>query len=120
MRNNEAGFTFIEVMAAMFIFLIGMMAVLTLQVTAIKGSAKASDIKEAVQCSASCAEKILTRNYSDVQNIDKSVGKFQLVTEVETHSSDLYKEILITVQWQDKSRTHTHKMKQIKFNENKI
>lgn len=63
-RRAERGFTLIELMVAMVVFLIGMAGVFALQSYGIKGTAIASDTALATNLAASTIEELTLRDYA--------------------------------------------------------
>jgi len=63
--SNEAGFTLIEVIVALAILTIGVLAVNAMQTTAVKGNMTASDITIASTWAADKVEQIFGMDYED-------------------------------------------------------
>ena len=71
--NNEKGFSLIEILIAITIFAIGMLAVGKMQITAIKGNYFANDLTEATTLAQDRMEKLIGLPYSDPLNFDNDV-----------------------------------------------
>ena len=60
----QSGFTLLEIIIALFVLSIGILAVATLQLTSLKGNSKAGRITEASNAAADQIEKIMSLPYS--------------------------------------------------------
>ncbi len=67
---QESGFTLIEVLIAITIFSIGILAAITMQTTAISGNAKSRYILDAVNLAAGRVEILLDTDYSKILDWD--------------------------------------------------
>jgi len=63
--NNEKGFSLIEILIAITIFAIGMLAVGKMQITAIKGNSFANDLTKATTLAQDRMEKLIGLSYTD-------------------------------------------------------
>lgn len=63
-RKGEAGFTLIEVLVALTVFSIGILAVMTMQTTSIGGNSKAQYIAEASSWGADRMETLMNLSYT--------------------------------------------------------
>jgi prepilin-type N-terminal cleavage/methylation domain-containing protein len=63
-NKNENGFTMIEILAAMLVFAIGILAVGQMQVTAIKGNSFASGLTEATTLAQDKMEELIMLGYT--------------------------------------------------------
>ncbi len=61
--NNSKGFTLIEIMIAMVIFSIGLLAVATMQISSIDGNSTAYHLSEAVALAQDKTEELMAMNY---------------------------------------------------------
>ena len=70
--HNEKGFTLLEVIVAISILTIGLLAVASMQVSAIRGNASAYGITEATSWASDQVEKlmVLPYNHADLQDTD--------------------------------------------------
>ena len=64
-RENESGFTLLEVMIALFLLAFGMLGVATMQVSAIQGNSRGRQISEATDVASALMETLLSRAYDD-------------------------------------------------------
>ena len=67
---NEKGFTLIEVLIAITVFAIGLLAVAAMQISSVKGNSSALDLTEAVNVAQDRLEDLLARNYVDDPVLD--------------------------------------------------
>ena len=65
-KNQQSGFTLLEVLIALFIFSIGILGVNAMQLTSIQGNGKANRISEASNIAADRIEQILSVVYMPV------------------------------------------------------
>ena len=74
MQNNKTtfqqGFTLIEVMIAIVLLVIGIIALYTMQVTAVDGNMRANLISEAGNLNAEQIELLIGLKYADIEDID--------------------------------------------------
>jgi type IV pilus assembly protein PilV len=63
-RGNEDGFTLLEVIIAISILMVGLLAVATMQVSAIKGNAHANRIADATTYAQDQLENLMARPYT--------------------------------------------------------
>ena len=63
-RNNESGFTLLEVVMAVSIFAVGMLAVAVMQTTAIQSNSFASNLTERVTWAQDKLEDLITMPYT--------------------------------------------------------
>ena len=61
----EQGFTLIEILIAITVFAIGILAVGKMQITAIQGNSRANHLTEAVTLAQSKIEELISLNYND-------------------------------------------------------
>ncbi|MCD6198997.1 MAG: prepilin-type N-terminal cleavage/methylation domain-containing protein [Deltaproteobacteria bacterium] len=64
-RDDQRGFSLIEILIAITVFAIGILAVGNMQITAIKGNSFANDLTEAVTLAQSKMEELISLNYND-------------------------------------------------------
>jgi type IV pilus assembly protein PilV len=69
-RDGQKGFTLIEILIAITIFAIGILAVGSMQVAAIKGNSIANDLTEATTLAQDRMEKLIGISYSDDDLLD--------------------------------------------------
>ena len=94
--SNNGGFTLIEILLALAIFSIGIMAIAGLQITATKGDARARFATEAAALAQNQAEQLLSMSY-DPANIsedfiatDAGDGRFDNFPTDRAYSVDRY------------------------------
>lgn len=102
--NKEKGFTLLEVLIAISIFSIGILAVGTMQISAINGNASARMHTEAATWAADRVERLMALPYNhpdlDAANNPHSVppeGVYGIEWNVTDHVVNNFKEISITV-----------------------
>lgn len=64
-KDNQQGFTLIEIMIAITVFAIGILAVASMQISAIKGNSFASGMTEACTVAQDKTEEIMSLDYND-------------------------------------------------------
>ena len=64
-KNNQSGFTLLEVLIALFIFAVGILGVNALQLTSVRGNGKSNRITTASDIAADQIETFLSLNYDD-------------------------------------------------------
>jgi type IV pilus assembly protein PilV len=64
-KNNESGFSLVELLIAMTILAIGILAVATMQITSLKNNAVSFSRTEATTVAQSTIEDLLARDYED-------------------------------------------------------
>jgi type IV pilus assembly protein PilV len=69
-RDSQRGFTLIEILIAITIFAIGILAVGSMQVAAIKGNSIANDLTEATTLAQDRMEKLIGLPYTDADLLD--------------------------------------------------
>jgi type IV pilus modification protein PilV len=69
-KSNESGFSLIEVLIAITVFTIGILAVGKMQITAIKGNSFANDLTEATTLAQDRMEELIGLPYTDPLNDD--------------------------------------------------
>jgi prepilin-type N-terminal cleavage/methylation domain-containing protein len=74
--NNEKGFTLIEIMVALFVFTVGILALNKLQLVAIRGNANANGLTGASSWAAAQVENLLALEYDDalLQDVEGGDG----------------------------------------------
>ena len=67
MNNNESGFTLIEIMIALVVFSIGMLAMGTLQISSINGNSGANRLTDVGTIASSQVERLNQVDFTDVK-----------------------------------------------------
>jgi type IV pilus assembly protein PilV len=101
------GFTLIEVMVALVIFSVGILAILGGQVSSIRGNMNAQSMSEGANIGSNIVEELISKPYAsaDLRNgshgpVYHDNGKYQVDWSVSTNS-DFTKSINITIEWSD-------------------
>ena len=68
--NGEGGFTLLEVIIAISVLTIGLLAVASMQLAAIRGNDNAAHISEGTTLAQDRLEKLLAMSYTDAQILD--------------------------------------------------
>ena len=68
---DEKGFTLIEILIAITVFAIGILAVAKMQITAVKGNSFANNLSKATTLAQNRMEKLIGLPYSDSLNNDR-------------------------------------------------
>ncbi|MFC1863123.1 prepilin-type N-terminal cleavage/methylation domain-containing protein [Thermodesulfobacteriota bacterium] len=113
--KREDGFTIIEVIFAMTILVVGLLAVATMQVTAIRGNSTSMDVSSAIDLVQDRVDKLLSVN---IGHADLSPGnhpdpvpddKFEITWSVQNNTPIFnVKTINVTVEWNDRGLTKQH------------
>ncbi len=69
-KSNERGFSLIEILIAITVFAIGILAVGNMQITAIKGNSFANDLTKATTLAQDKMEKLIGLSYDDTDSLD--------------------------------------------------
>ncbi len=107
---SEKGFALIEVMVALVIFAVGIMAVLGMQITSISGGHKARNMTEAANIGANAMENLLSLDYASLADGTNTVdGKYTVawdITADPTGAPANTTSIRLTVQWAEGATNH--------------
>jgi len=122
--RNDRGFSLVEVLVAMTILAIGLLALAGLQVTAIRGNLHGGTISQATALAEEQVELIRDMDYADVLAIDPSpespINNIYIrstsVDDLPTPISDL-KRVTVTVSWTLGNQTHQVQLRTIVSNE---
>ena len=108
-EQNQKGFTLIEVLMAMAIFSIGILAVGSMQIAAMNGGASARRSTDAATIAQDQIEKIIAGNYDDLAAPADAVvnGRYSLnwavaEEDLNTDGNNDAKNVTVTVTWPDK------------------
>ena len=102
--NNQKGFTFIELLIAMAVFTIGVLAMYLLHFYSISGNATAHKLSQATNSASDQIEQLLALSYADTVsgNTTSADGKYDIVWVVTPNDPiDNVKTIDITVSTTD-------------------
>ncbi|MDY0132897.1 MAG: prepilin-type N-terminal cleavage/methylation domain-containing protein [Desulforegulaceae bacterium] len=109
---KEKGFTLIEVMVALIIFSIGIIAVITLQISAVKANSNSYYYDLAINSMNNRIEKIIAQNYENLVSQPKEIPdfsnpQFMASWKVTGDSPEPgIKQIDIVVKWTKDSKKH--------------
>jgi type IV pilus assembly protein PilV len=107
MMKEQNGFTLLEVIIALFIFSVGLLAVASMQMTAIKGNYFSGTLTEASNWAADQMETLMSLPYDDLAAGDHTPDPphytitWDVVDDATTNNT---KTITITVYWTDNSQ----------------
>jgi len=113
MMKEQNGFTLLEVIIALFIFSVGLLAVASMQMTAIKGNYFSGTLTEASNWAADQMETLMSLPYADV---DLAAGDHTSPQEdiytitwnvADDDTTNNTKTITITVAWTDRGSQRT-------------
>lgn len=105
---NNKGFSLIEMLIAVTILAVGLLAVAGLQITAIQGNSQGNSVSQATALAEDRIESIRNMDYAAISfvpnpNIETNVAGTlytrETLVEVDTPMSDL-KKITVTVKWE--------------------
>lgn len=112
--NSDRGFTLLEVMIALFIFTIGILATTSMQISSLHGNKIANDTTEASAIAASWVENLKSLDYdqdAELQDGDFgpfTVGQYNLTYNIERGSIiDNTMSIRVTVNWTERGTPKT-------------
>lgn len=107
--------TLIEVLAATMVLSFGLLALASLQITAMRADAYARDLSKATAIARTCMEEFLAAPYSTLQALNGSPVINRLGFSVtsaaeplEGHTAGL--RLTVNVTWRHKNRTHSIKL----------
>ena len=69
-KSNQKGFSLIEILIAITVFAIGILAVGKMQIAAIKGNSFANDITKATTLAQDRMEELISLSYDDTDSLD--------------------------------------------------
>lgn len=109
---NNKGFSLIELLVAVTILAIGLLALAGLQITAIQGNSFANTVSQATALAEDRIEEIRNMDYADIvfasnpfieANVDGTIYTRETSVETDTPRPDL-KQVEVTVRWQTNRR----------------
>jgi len=112
--STDDGFTLIEVMVALVILTFGILAVLGMQTTAIRGGYQSQNLTEAACIGANKIEEIVSQEYAYIadqagNNSDTSNSKYTVTWDVNVDPDDAPDNttfIHLVVTWTEGGRSH--------------
>ena len=114
LNSQQRGFTLVEVLIALTIFTIGILAVATMQTSSIRYNSSARLSSEAVFQAERKVEELLAGSYAALNGGDQTNGPHTLnwtVTNQGTHST-----IVVTVTWKEPGGNKSYTLTSIKGN----
>lgn len=114
LKSQQRGFTLVEVLIALTIFTIGILAVATMQTSSIRYNSSARLSSEAVFQAERKVEELLAGSYAALNGGDQTNGPHTLnwtVTNQGTHST-----IVVTVTWKEPGGNKSYTLTSIKGN----
>ena len=115
--NNESGFTLIEVLVAMAVFAIGILAITGMQVTSIQGNHSARLRTEAVSYASKHMDTLISEGYSAVTDGSTTEGSIDLEWKIFSDSPvSGAKNIVLEATWDDKWGPKSVTLRYIMYN----
>jgi type IV pilus modification protein PilV len=107
----HSGFTLLEVLAAMVIFALGILALTRLQIASIQSNSFARQISEATNLAQSKMENLFSQDFNTLSCEDENSGIYSITCDPEIIAGpgDQTKEIHVKVTWKD-SRNLSHQV----------
>ena len=99
-KPRQSGFTILEVMIAISILAIGLLAVFSGQNMAIRGNDRASHLTEGMTLAQDKMEELLALPYDSVTTGSGTQGNYSIAWTVTEYSADNYKLIAVEVNGQ--------------------
>jgi prepilin-type N-terminal cleavage/methylation domain-containing protein len=112
-RENEDGFTLIEVLLALSIFSIGILGLASMQYATINGNVFARDVTEAIMLATDEIEKAKGADYDTLASFKKQYGNFTVAMRVVpvdsnhdgvVNTDDSFKNVIVAVRDSDNNR----------------
>jgi type IV pilus assembly protein PilV len=118
--NEQSGFTLLEVLIALLIFTAGLLAVASMQVTAIRGNNHSAALTEASYWGSGQMESLLSLPYTDADlsagdhpDPPLAEGIYNITWHVEDKTTET-KEIDVRVAWTDRGDTRIYELTAVK------
>lgn len=86
LRNND-GFSLVEIMIALVIFSLGILAVGAMQITSVYGNTKSRMVSDAANAATDFMENLLARDYQHPLLIDDDDGKDETDSDANTYDA---------------------------------
>ena len=100
--KRESGFTLLEVIIAISILTVGMLAVASMQTAAIRGNSFANQATESITWAQDKMEDLMALTYSAVANGGPETTPDNYMVNWEVDTVGNVKRITVTVTWQEK------------------
>ncbi len=115
--TGEKGFTLIEILTAILIIIVGLLAVGSLQLTAISGNSSANKESGAMAKAGEKLEKLIAKSDLVSNSTPETVqdGIYKITTLISDGDNAELVDIIVTVAWADGSRTRTRELKYTKI-----
>lgn len=112
MKNKQAGFTLIELMIAMVVFAIGILAYLTLFTKATTARSYSAEMEAGAAAVQEVIDEVMAQSYTNIaggsQSVQKSGVTYGCATAVNEPDSNRFKVITTIVTWADvRNRSHS-------------
>ena len=114
---GNRGFTLLEVLIAISILTVGLLAVGTMQISGIQGNSLGGKLTEGTAMAEDQLEKLIAAPYADVKNSTspKQNGNYSIVWNVaEGNPLPKTKRVTVTVSWNDKGITRQTVLRRVK------
>lgn len=102
-RNNEKGFSIVEVLLGVAIFMIGMLGIAALQISSIKGNSFSANLTESTYLLSNKVEDLMGRGYDHADltdtNADGDGGLDEKDPAAADHSENAGRNNAFTVYW---------------------
>jgi type IV pilus modification protein PilV len=99
LKTNNKGFTLVELMVALVVFAVGILAVGQLQVTSIRYNSHAQRMSEATMLAQSQMEELMSIDYDTVAAETATAGSYLIKWQVDDDPVAEIKDIAVTVSW---------------------
>lgn len=110
LKASEKGFTLLEILIALTIFSVGVMAIAQMLLSSIRGNAAANRLTKATFLAEQKLEEVLATSFDDITsanfptddyNTITNYAEFKRVVSITTNSANIFKSITVTVYWKN-------------------
>jgi type IV pilus modification protein PilV len=81
-KNKESGFTLVELMIAVFVLSVGILAMMIMQVTSIRTNSSARRLTESAVVASDRIEKLMRVSYQEVESGKAEAGRYTITWTV--------------------------------------